>query len=81
MFYKRYVDDIFCIFEIETEAETFLCHFNNQHPNIKFTCERERYGQLPFMDVLIAFESNCFSTSAYRNNTFLGLFEYLTISA
>ena len=24
MFYKSYVDDIFCIFESETEAETFL---------------------------------------------------------
>ena len=72
MFYKRYVDDIFCIFESETEA--FHCHLNNQHPNIKFTCERESNRQLPFLDVLISFENNCFSTSVYRKNTCKGLF-------
>ena len=60
MVYKRYVHDIFCIFESETEAETFLCHLNNQHPNIKFKSERERNGQLPFMDVLISFEKQLF---------------------
>ena len=48
MFYKRYVDDIFCIFESETEAETLLCYLNNQHHNIKFTCQREINGHYHF---------------------------------
>ena len=36
-------------------------------------CERERNGQLPFLDVLISFVNNGFSTSVYRKNTFKGL--------
>ena len=28
------VDGIFCILESKTETETFICHLNNQHPNI-----------------------------------------------
>ena len=39
LFYKRYVDDIFCLFKCETDAERFLTFLNRQHPNIKFTIE------------------------------------------
>ena len=36
LFYKWYVDDIFCSFKRETDAECFLTFLNEQHPNIKF---------------------------------------------
>ena len=42
LFYKRYVDDIFCLFICETDAERFLNIINWQHPNIKFTIEKEK---------------------------------------
>ena len=42
LFYKRYVDDIFCLFKRETDAERFLTFLNGQHPNIKFTIEKEK---------------------------------------
>lgn len=35
LFNKRYVDDIFCIFETE-DADKFLDFFNNMHENIRF---------------------------------------------
>ena len=35
--YKRYVTDIFCILENKNDANSFLLHLNEQHPNIKFT--------------------------------------------
>ena len=35
--YRRYVDDIFCVFEKEEDVDPFLSHLNRQHPNIKFT--------------------------------------------
>ena len=37
LFYKRFVDDMFCRFKSETDAKRFLTFLNEQHPNIKFT--------------------------------------------
>ena len=42
LFYKRYVDDIFCLFKCDTDAEHLLNFLNRQHPNIKFTIEKEK---------------------------------------
>ena len=39
-FYKRYVDNIFMVFESELDAETFHTSFNTKHKNIKFTYEK-----------------------------------------
>ena len=41
LFYKRYVDDIFCMFKTSEQAETFLDFLNTRHKNIKFTIEKE----------------------------------------
>ena len=32
IFYRRYVDDTFCIFQNRTQAECFLTYLNRQHP-------------------------------------------------
>ena len=40
-FYRRYVDDIFCVFENEHQVLTFLDFLNSQLPNINFTIEKE----------------------------------------
>ena len=34
LYYHRYVDDIFTVFNSEVEAETFFNYLNRQHPNI-----------------------------------------------
>ena len=52
-FYKRYVDDIFCMFEHKDHAYQFLNYLNEQHACIKFTIEEEENGKLPFLDVLV----------------------------
>ena len=41
LFYKRYVDDIFCLFKCETDADRFLTFLNWQHRTIKFTIEKK----------------------------------------
>jgi len=41
LFYRRYVDDIFCVFDNENDAKLFFDFINSQHPNIKFTIEKE----------------------------------------
>ena len=37
IFYQRYVHDIFAVFHCKTE--TFLCHINSHHPNLRFNVE------------------------------------------
>ena len=51
LFYKRYVDDIFCLFKCETDAERFLTFLNWQHSNIKLTIGKEKNNQLPFLEL------------------------------
>jgi len=45
---------------------------NSQHKNIKFTCELESNGKLPFLDVSTS-RNNSFSTATYRKPTCTGL--------
>ena len=73
-FYRRYVDDIFCLVDNELVANDFLCYLNSKHPNIKFTMEAENEKKLPFLDVLITSSENGFLTSVFRKATFTGLF-------
>ena len=43
--------------------------------------ERNKWT-LPFLDVIISFENNCFSTSVYRKNTFKHLFtNYMSLTS
>ena len=39
--YRRYVDDIICLFNCESDADKFFEFLNTQHPNIKFTFEKK----------------------------------------
>ena len=78
LFYKRYVDDIFCLVENEFIANDFLCYLNSKHPNIKFTIETENEKKLPFLDVLVTCSENGFLTSVFRKSTFTGLFMNFT---
>ena len=52
-FYPRYVDDTFALFNTEQDALSLFSYINSQHPNIKFTMEREENHKLPFLDVLL----------------------------
>ena len=37
----------------ENEHQVLTAFFNSQHPNFKFTIEKEQIKQLPFLHVLI----------------------------
>ena len=58
---------------LHLHAENFLNYINNKHPNIKFTMETERDGQLAFLDVNVRKSLGKFETSVYRKPTFTGL--------
>ena len=67
------MDDIFCIVENENESLKFLEFLNRQHPNLKFTIEKECQGKLPFLDIMISRQDSNFVTSLFRKKTDTGL--------
>ena len=70
-YYKRYVDDIFAVFETKDYAVSFYNYIIRQHRNIKFTMETEKNCKLPFLDVLVCNKPNLI-TSVYRKPTYSG---------
>ena len=72
--YRRFVDDTFCIFRNKQQVDKFLSHINSSHGNITFTAEISTDNKLPFLDTLVTFNNNSFSTDLYRKKTFTGLY-------
>ena len=72
LFYRRYVDDTFCIFDNKNDAMLFFYFLNSRHPNNKFTFETEENGKLPFLDILITKFSNHYVTSVFHKKTYTG---------
>ena len=78
LFYRRYVDDTFCLFHSEQDAIAFFDYINSQHPNIRFMMEKEIDHVLPFLDVLIdnthhgsiAHQLPQFRTSVIQNRSY-----------
>ena len=76
LYYFRYVDDTFAIWPHgEEKLHQFLEHLNSRHPNIRFTCEMEENGQLPFLDVLLRrHPDGTLGHSVYRKPTHTDLY-------
>ena len=74
MNYIRYVDDTFLLFWDESHVDKFQKYLNDQHPNIKFTVEKEHENVLPFLDVLVKRTDTEFTTGTYRKPTFSGVY-------
>ena len=74
IFYRRYIDDVFAVFNDYDDCQLFLEYMNNQNDNIKFTLETENEDCLPFLDVMITRECDgSVSKSVYRKPNFSGL--------
>ena len=72
IFYKRYVDDIFAVFNNREQALEFYEYINKQHPNVKFTKEENVNFKLAFLDVMVENSENLITT-IYHKPTFTGL--------
>ena len=42
IFYKKYVDDIFAVFESESDGDACNSYLNTRHKNIKFIFEKAK---------------------------------------
>ena len=73
LFYRRYVDDTFCLFHSEADAVQFFHYLNSRHINIRFTMEKEFKNRLPFLDVLIDNNQVPVLTTVFRKSTFTSL--------
>ena len=71
--YKRYVDDIFVLFNKPKHAQFFLPYINKKHKNMKFSIKTEINGSLSFFDVKIFLENDKFVTAVFRKETFSGV--------
>ena len=79
--YRRYVDDIICLFNSESDADKFFVFLNQRHPKIKFTIEKQTKNQLSFLDLLITCNGDNFLTSVYRKKHSIGLYtNYLSFT-
>ena len=74
VFYRRYVDDIFLLFETKDHVKKFEKYLNSRHGNIKFTVEIEVNDKLSFLDIEIHRTDQEFKTSLYRKPTFSGIY-------
>ena len=73
LFYRRYVDDTFCLFLSENDALLFFNYITFRHRNIRFTKEKKIDHKMRFLDVLINSDTRFPVTSVYRKKTFTGL--------
>ena len=49
-FYRRYVDDIFAVFDSTADRDSFFQILNNEHPNLEYTMETDK--NLPFLEFI-----------------------------
>ena len=55
----------------ESDADKCFEFLNRQHPNIKFTFEKQVNKQSSFLDILIANDGDQFCTSVFRKEWFI----------
>ena len=74
LYYRRYVDDIFCVLKSRDQLQTCLESLNRKHPNIKFKVEEENNGSISFLDILVSRTTDStVDTTTYCKPTNTGL--------
>ena len=76
LFYRRYVDDIFVLFESQDRLIKFWDYFSGCYPNMSFSHEVERDGKLSFLEVNVFREEGQLVTNVYRKPTFSGVYTH-----
>ena len=74
VYYRRYVDDVFMMFNDKGDVNKFLRYLNSRHTNIEFSKDEERDDKISFLDVNITREKGKLVTSIYRKDTFSGVY-------
>ena len=75
-YYRRYVNDIFVLFNSAEHLKRFHSYLNSRHLNISFTIENEKGNRMSFLDINIIREKDKFTTSVYRKSTFSRIYTH-----
>ena len=59
LYYRRYVDDIFVLFNSAEHLKRFHSYLNSHHLNISFMIENEKHNRMSFLDVYVIHEKIC----------------------
>lgn len=71
--YMRYVDDTFIILNgKERDVQEFVNFTNKLHHKIKFTHEKEKNFELPFLDVKVIKQRTKYETTIFKKETHTG---------
>ena len=70
LYYRRYVDDIFVLFNSVEHLKRFYSYLNSRHLIISLTIENEKDIRMSFLNVHIIHEKDRFITSVYGKPTF-----------
>ena len=76
VFYRRYVDEIFVLFESAQNLSKFCNYFDACHPNMSFSFEQEKNGKLSFLDIEVSWEKRKIVTAVYRKPTLSVVYTY-----
>ena len=68
------MDDVFVLLRSTDHVHQLASYLSSQHTNINFIFEVEHNNTLPFLDVKVSRDADCFSTSIHRKDTFSGVF-------
>ena len=79
VFYRRYVDDIFVLFESAEDLSKFHVYLNTCHPNMSFSFEQEVNGKFSFLDVEVSRQPGKFVTRVCRNLTLVACIPILIV--
>ena len=79
-FYKRYVDNIFVLFESSESVDSCREYMSSKHQSINFTVGKQNVGSLSFLDVIICRKNCKYVTSVHRKPTFSGVFTNYKVS-
>ena len=77
--YKRYVDDVFCLFGNEKDAENFFEFLNCQHENIKFSLEIKPINFCHFLIFFSKMKETVFQYQFIERNHQLGCLHSLIV--
>ena len=73
-FYLRYADDVLADFEKEQDSLNVLNFLINEHPNIKFTIEKQVNHFIAFLDIFIPdIDNQNLRLQTYHKLTYTGL--------
>ena len=76
LYYRRYVDDIFVLFNSAEHLKYFYSYLNSRHLNVSLFIENEKDNRMSFLDLSIIREKDKFTTSVYRKPTFSGIYTH-----